>query len=49
MLKSNKNYKFNPTFFNLIKKDTDGNCLYRSISYIILHNQNYYDNIRMLV
>ena len=48
-IKSNKNYKFKSTFFNLIKINTDGNCLYRSISFIILHSQAYYDNIRKLV
>ena len=48
-IKTIKNYKLNSNFFQLIDIGSDGNCLYRSISYIILHNQNYYDNIRQLV
>ena len=34
---------------DIVKIIPDGNCLYRSISYFLFNNQEYYMNIKLLV
>ena len=34
---------------NLVEITADGNCFYRSISYLLLGDENYFENIKELI